>query len=392
MQVITSVAFAQQTEKPPEALSDMEVNKIARNIAVRIFAKNPKNGQECSGSGFIVKKTKVSNKLKAEKQKPEKPLYQYQILTNNHVINNLKGEYKIQIMEKNTYSASIVEQIDFQSNDLGLLAFNSFDVYQVAKLGKSSNLQPEDKVFVAGFPGQSSSCGKAQFTVKPGIVAPLDLLLSSDQTLIGGYRIGYDNDTSIGSSGGPVLNNLGEVVAVNGKGKSITKPLFGNAPDPYKFTDNTEPGPNTKRFMRYFAWGIPIETYIEFIKTPTPIVKQTLQSTTVNEPSPIPTSSTINQTNINEPNIDNLPLLFIVIYVVLLLILVPLIWIVYKSITDTNQTKDNGKTEGGKLAKPPHAQLPNTNPTTLQSLETPDETMHQPIPENPEKNPDKRHD
>ncbi|MFM6159026.1 MAG: hypothetical protein ACKPE3_39610, partial [Sphaerospermopsis kisseleviana] len=220
----------------------------------------------------------------------------------------------------------------------------------------------------------------------------LDLLLSPGQTLIGGYRIGYDNDTSIGSSGGPVLNNLGEVVAVNGKGKSITQPLFGNAPDPYKFTDNTEPDPNTKRFIRYFAWGIPIETYIEFMKTPAPIVKQTLQSTTVNEPSPIPTSSTINQTNINESNIDNLPLLFIVLYVVLFLILVSLIWIVYKSITDTSQGKDESNTKEDRSVQEFNDQQSNTNHTNSQLSENDHQNTNKPMKKDFKNHSDKKHD
>jgi hypothetical protein len=384
VQVITSVAFAQQTEKPQEVLSDVQVKTIAQKIAVRIFTKNPRNGQECSGSGFIVQKTKIPNQ-----SKPDKQLYQYQILTNNHVINNLKGKYKIQIMDKNTYSASIVEKIDFQDNDLGLLAFNSFEVYQVARLGNSSNLQPEDKVFVAGFPGQSSSCGKAQFTVKPGIVAPLDLLLLPSQTLIGGYRIGYDNDTSIGSSGGPVLNNSGQVVAVNGKGKSITKPLFGNAPDPYKFTDNTEPDPNIKRFMRYFAWGIPVETYIEAVSKPiTPILEQQVQSTTEITSTPTSTPLIENKANTYRLNIyqfDN-PLI-IIFWTFVFAIVAFLFFIVYKSITDTDKTKQNGKTKRGQLAKSTQSQqlADNTKQTQPQPPKTPRET----IPEDTEETSDK---
>jgi hypothetical protein len=256
-QFLISPVFAQPARRD-EPLSDVDITKIAKNITVRIFNKDQK-GKECSASGFIVNKKVI--KSKNSDNQPQ--VYEYQVLTNNHVVNGLAIPYQIQTTDNKIYTATIVKSVNFEDNDLALLTFNSSVEYKKYTLGNSSTLQAGNKVFVAGFPGEMSACDQSKFTIKSGVVAPLEILLNG-KTLIGGYAIGYDNDTKRGSSGGPVLNDLGEVVAVNGKGK-YSKPPFANTPDPYKFNDNTEPDQNIKLLMTYFSWGIPIETYVKTI-------------------------------------------------------------------------------------------------------------------------------
>jgi hypothetical protein len=119
-------------------------------------------------------------------------------------------------------------------------------------------LEPQQQVFVVGFPYKISS--EPKLTIKSGVIAPLEFLLQG-KTLVEGYKIGYDIEVQPGTSGGPIIDTVGEVVGVNGRSKSVESP-FANAPDPYTFTDNTQPDKNIKLLMRYFAWGIPIETYI----------------------------------------------------------------------------------------------------------------------------------
>ncbi|MEK0194096.1 serine protease [Microcoleus anatoxicus] len=235
-------------------LSDEAVSKKAKEITVKVFKVLPDNEEEVGGSGFIVKVKKREN---ATSQ------YVYLVLTNNHVIEGLKGlkgEYKIKTDDNEVHQAYQYKEADFKGNDLGLLSFSSSISYKEAEQGDSSTLKPEQKIFVAGFPCESNPC-KSKFKIVPGLVAPLSLLLKN-KTLVEGYRIGYDNNTSPGSSGGPVLTSAGKVVAINGKGKYPKSPI-ANAPNPYIFTDNSKPSPDIEQFMRYFAWGIPIETYNE---------------------------------------------------------------------------------------------------------------------------------
>lgn len=251
-QAINLAQSPQPSTTKAALLSDEAVSKKAKEITVKVFKVLPDNEEEVGGSGFIVKR---------EKSQEANSQYVYLVLTNNHVIEGLKGEYKIKTEDNKVYQASKYTEADFKGNDLGLLSFSSSISYKEAEQGDSSTLKPEQKIFVAGFPCESSPC-KSKFKIVRGLVAPLSLLLKN-KTLVGGYRIGYDNNTSPGSSGGPVLTSAGKVVAINGRGKYPKSPI-ANAPDPYIFTDdNSKPSPDIEQFMRYFAWGIPIETYNE---------------------------------------------------------------------------------------------------------------------------------
>lgn len=98
---------------------------------------------------------------------------------------------------------------------------------------------------------------------KPKTVPPFDLvegevILVAEHALEWGYQIGYHNDTTKGMSGGPVLNQNNEVVAIHGLGDF---PFWGN---PYTYKDGSPPPCEPLWQVMYrLSWGIPAETIAE---------------------------------------------------------------------------------------------------------------------------------
>ncbi|MBX9259182.1 trypsin-like peptidase domain-containing protein [Desmonostoc muscorum CCALA 125] len=257
-QAINSLVIAQTISSNNK--SDAEINSIAQKITVQIFEVVSQQEENFIGTGFIVKK-----------QSKQGNNFDYQVLTNAHVVKKLHTGYQYQIKtyENRTYKAFLPKNANkFKNYDLAILNFSSSVGYETAKLGKSDKLQPQNKIFVAGFPCESIQC-KPKLTIKSGVIAPIEFLLQG-KTLVNGYRIGYDIDVQSGTSGGPIIDTVGEVVGVNGRSKFVGSP-FANAPDPYRFDDNTQPEKDIKLLMGYFAWGIPIETYTKLDNINSPI-------------------------------------------------------------------------------------------------------------------------
>lgn len=338
-------------------LSDEEVSKKAKEITVKVFKVLPENNEEVGGSGFIVRR---------EKSKKANSPYVYLVLTNNHVIKSLKGEYQIKTEDNTVHKAYRHSEADFKGNDLGLLWFSSSIFYKEAEKGDSSTLKPEQKIFVAGFPCESSPC-KSKFKIVPGLVAPLSLLLKN-KTLEAGYRIGYDNNTSPGSSGGPVFTSAGKVVAINGKGK-YPKPPIANAPNPYIFTDDSKPSPDIEQFMRYFAWGIPIETYNE-LAPKTPLEEPNPKASKGGETSTDSTSSTPSQSphdtaDSQSPGTDKYDYIEIKIIILILFLVVIVIFSIWLSQKILNRG-NNGELKDSTSA----SQIPSTTSTSQKLIVT----------------------
>ncbi|MGD2183823.1 S1 family peptidase [Lusitaniella coriacea] len=212
-------------EEDPSELSPEQLGAIARAIVVRVNANSNK------GSGIL-----VSHQGSI-----------YTVLTNQHVLT--PGEpYQIETSDGQRHPATPVDGVDFQGNDLALLQFRSgIKRYQTATLGNSSHLKIGEAVFAAGFPSESK-----EFALNSGQVA-----LSIEPALIGGYQMGYTNPIHKGMSGGPLLNQQGKVVGINGIHQY---PFWGN---PYVFNNRTHPPLWLRKWMVHFSWGIPAETSVQ---------------------------------------------------------------------------------------------------------------------------------
>lgn len=102
--------------------------------------------------------------------------------------------------------------------DLAVIEFESDREYPVSAMGTSSQLQPNDVLYVSGWPNPDEGDENARRSRKTseGHLTAIFRQPSVD----GGYSLLYDNDTERGMSGGPVLNERGELVGIHGRGQA----------------------------------------------------------------------------------------------------------------------------------------------------------------------------
>ncbi|MDJ0556031.1 MAG: serine protease [Microcoleaceae cyanobacterium MO_207.B10] len=212
------------------------VSNIAKQVTVRIFTDNS------AGSGVIIKQ--VGNT--------------YTIVTNNHVIDNNSTQlYPVMTGDGMTHQATLVSTPHIGHLDMALLQFTSDRPYQVVKIADSSQLSVGESVFAAGFPNwhqpdsltmtSTRAWGSQAFQLTSGYVQMLP-----NRTLSQGYQLGYTNDIKSGMSGGPMFNDKGELIGINGRSKY---PIAGIGA--FSFADGSQPSVEQFKKMESLSWGIP---------------------------------------------------------------------------------------------------------------------------------------
>jgi S1-C subfamily serine protease len=203
--VTTSIAVIQS--QPIWAQNALAIEDVAKQITVLISFNllGGKNFTE-TASGVIVKGSDGN----------------YYVVSNAHVLkNNSNFGYRATVFSLNPLEIpseqrlQIIGVLDENKTDLALARFvNQKNNYNAAELGDATSLKNGDPVYVAGFPG-----------VVPGIVQGINfqftlLKISSQTPIRAGEPIIYtpiqpDKNVEPGQSGGPVLNQSGELVGIH---------------------------------------------------------------------------------------------------------------------------------------------------------------------------------
>ena len=164
-----------------DVLTPQEIAKRALDATVLLVMKDA-NGQILArGSGFFVQPN--------------------QIATNYHVIEGATAGTAKQVGQEIEYKITSFGTID-ETQDLAILEVSDSDV-QPLPLGDSNTVVIGDSVYVAGNPK-----GYLEGTFSHG-------LISAIRELSTGKLLQLTAPISSGSSGGPVLNNKGEVIGVS---------------------------------------------------------------------------------------------------------------------------------------------------------------------------------
>ncbi|MCM1981773.1 tetratricopeptide repeat-containing S1 family peptidase [Lyngbya confervoides] len=176
------------------ALSPTEVNEIAKNITVRIHSQSP-------GSGVMIRRDRNT----------------YTVLTAAHVVATTDS-YQVITRDGREHEISLNSIQKFPGLDLALLSFDSSQTYATAKLGDPQQVLEGSPSFVAGFPVRTQAITDILYTFTTGTITA-----HASRPLADGYALVYSNNTLPGMSGGPVLNNAGELLGIHGRADTTTE-------------------------------------------------------------------------------------------------------------------------------------------------------------------------
>ncbi|HBE56055.1 MAG TPA: hypothetical protein DEG17_03310, partial [Cyanobacteria bacterium UBA11149] len=149
------------------------------------------------GSGVIFKQEKNS----------------YLVLTARHVLRE-DVDCLVITSDRERYTAKKNKFTYYQGLDLVAMEFESNQSYPVGKLGKSEEVTMGNTVYVAGAPASNQTITKRDILVTEGKI----IRTTSELEL--GYTLVYDNTTKKGMSGGPVVDENGEVIGIHGRRNS----------------------------------------------------------------------------------------------------------------------------------------------------------------------------
>jgi S1-C subfamily serine protease len=208
------------------ASSSSEVSQVAKRITVLIQA----NGSLIIGSGFIVSRQGEV----------------YSVLTARHVVEK-NQEYTIVTPDGKSHKIkpSLVKRLG--NIDLAILQFNSKQVFSIAKLGDSNTATPGTSAYIAGFPFKPGAIDYPTYFFSDGRISANDPKLQKD-----GYTLAYKIETLSGMSGGPILNENGEIIGIHGRGDADLSTT--------QILQSSDINPNVV-IKTAFSYGVPVNTF-----------------------------------------------------------------------------------------------------------------------------------
>ncbi|MEG4252729.1 tetratricopeptide repeat protein [Microcoleus sp. Pol10D4] len=219
---VATIVIAQPTAV--FAISADEVGKIAKSITVLIDSKNP-------GSGIIIKRNGNT----------------YTVLTASHVFKDTQAKYEIVTPDDKRYLLNYSSVKKLPNIDLAFVEFTSSQTYSVAKIGNSDLATEGKAAYVAGFPKTSAALNRSIYQFTDGRITA-----NASRPLEDGYALVYSNNTLPGMSGGPVLNENGEVVGIHGRADT-------------RAAESSSINQNIQIAKTGFNLGIPINTSLRLL-------------------------------------------------------------------------------------------------------------------------------
>ncbi len=182
-----AVIATHRSDDAPQLISKpIDLNSRLQAITVKILA-----GQNSIGSGTIWRSNNGSS----------------QVITNSHVLVAQKQPLFIQTADGQVHPAQVVTPVNWDSLDLAKLQFQAKQNYPTAQIDRQTNLQVGSAVLAAGFPKN----GKSTITIERGAITHI-----LNKPLAEGYQVGYSSAVAKGMSGGPLINQQGSLVGING--------------------------------------------------------------------------------------------------------------------------------------------------------------------------------
>lgn len=182
-----AIAHFLPSEKVMVVAAAPEVEKISKAITVRIEGT-------ARGSGVIVERRGNT----------------YTVLTNAHVLQHA-GSYGIVTPDGKCHSIALNTIKPLPQLDLAIFLFSSNTSYATAQLSDRKPLNPGQTIYVGGWANSGEPVLQSRvFLTSQGQIIEID----SQFPL--GYSLSYTNLVRVGMSGGPVLDEQGKLIGING--------------------------------------------------------------------------------------------------------------------------------------------------------------------------------
>ncbi|NJK30542.1 MAG: serine protease [Acaryochloris sp. RU_4_1] len=205
-----------------QAMSAVEVSKLAKTVTVRI------SSPARIGSGVIVQRRGNT----------------YTVATVAHVVDQ-PNTYEIQTPDNQTHKIANTAIQKIKNVDLAVIQFTSQQSYAVANMGNANQASEGSPIYVAGFPAQTLALSESIYNFTEGKVTA-----NATKPLADGYALVYSNNTLPGMSGGPVLDDRGQLIGIHGRADTTTIQPQDQATNPDIYIKTG------------FNLGIPINTFL----------------------------------------------------------------------------------------------------------------------------------